>query len=121
VGGLHFVPIKIRAPKLDGTMQIIDDYLLVDALLAPDGKVPFAKENVFRAERFKKNKGYVKSGKPEDDMYVGALRLGYGYAITCQKAQGGEWEKVYVNTFGINDKKWFYTAVTRAKTELNVY
>jgi len=121
VRGLKFVPAKIRAQSLDGSIEIIEDYLLLDTLLYEDSKIPLAIENEFRAERFRKNKVFASSGNPEDDRYVGAIRIGYGYAITCQKAQGGEWDKVYLNIFGVQDKKWLYTAVTRAKQELNVY
>jgi exodeoxyribonuclease-5 len=121
VRGLKFVPAKIRAQSLDGSFEIIEDYLLLDTLLYEDYKIPLAIENEFRAERFRKNKVFANSGNPEDDRYVGAIRIGYGYAITCQKAQGGEWDKVYLNVFGVQDKKWLYTAVTRAKQDLNVY
>ena len=31
------------------------------------------------------------------DPYYNALKVKYGYAITCHKAQGGEWEHVYVD------------------------
>lgn len=121
VRGIKFVPAKIKAQALDGTFQIIEDYLMLDTLLYEDSKIPFIIENEFRAERFRKNKVFATSANPEDDRYVGAIRIGYGYAITCQKAQGGEWDKVYINVFGVQDKKWLYTAVTRAKNDLNVY
>jgi exodeoxyribonuclease-5 len=121
VRGIKFVPAKIKAQALDGTFQIIEDYLMLDTLLYEDSKIPFTIENEFRAERFRKNKVFASSANPEDDRYVGAIRIGYGYAITCQKAQGGEWDKVYLNVFGVQDKKWLYTAVTRAKQQLNVY
>jgi exodeoxyribonuclease-5 len=44
----------------------------------------------------------------------------YGYAITCHKAQGSEWEKVLVieETFPFNKEehaRWLYTAITRAQ------
>ena len=58
---------------------------------------------------------------PKDDRYVGALRLTYGHAITCNKAQGGEWNEVYLNTFKVPNLKWLYTGVTRAVNELRVY
>ena len=121
VSGLTFVPIKIRATGLDGSVKIIDDFILLDILLSEDGKILFEFEKKLRADRFRKNPLYSKSENAEDDKYVGAIRLGYGYSITCQKAQGGEWDKVYINTFGIQDKKWLYTAITRAKTDLNLY
>lgn len=121
VCNLKFVPIKLRSTSLDGLSQIIEDYILLDTLLSENGQIPFEKEKELRAERFRKNKVYSSSGDSDDDRYVGAIRLGYGYSITCQKSQGGEWDKIYVNTFGIHDKRWLYTAITRAKNDLNLF
>lgn len=52
------------------------------------------------------------------DPYINALRCKFGYAITCHKAQGGEWDKVFVDYSGrVSLKKeplrWCYTATTR--------
>jgi hypothetical protein len=57
------------------------------------------------------------------DPYFNALRIKYGYAITCHKAQGGEWVKAYVDFFGrigLKDDqlRWSYTAITRASKTL---
>lgn len=53
------------------------------------------------------------------DPYYNAIQAKYGYAITCHKSQGGEWETVYVDysrrTGLDNDSlRWNYTATTRA-------
>jgi len=53
------------------------------------------------------------------DLYFNAMRVKYGYAITCHKAQGGEWQKVFVDFYGrigLKDEqlRWCYTAITRA-------
>ena len=60
----------------------------------------------------------------EDDFY-NALQIKYAYAITCHKAQGGQWKAVYVDQgFVPKDKidveyfRWLYTAITRATDEL---
>ena len=56
--------------------------------------------------------------------YFSALQVKFGYAITCHKAQGGEWEKVYVDFAGFSSYmheffyRWAYTAITRASKEL---
>lgn len=59
------------------------------------------------------------------DPYLNALRCSYGYAITCHKAQGGEWQHVYID-FGQLAKnptkssyQWAYTAVTRARQKIH--
>jgi hypothetical protein len=61
------------------------------------------------------------------DPYLNALRCNYGYAITCHKAQGGEWEEVYVDLpdpFMFQPIKstyqWIYTAMTRARQTLHL-
>lgn len=61
------------------------------------------------------------------DPYLNALRANYGYAITCHKAQGGEWDDIYVDfprNITLNPTKekyqWIYTAMTRAKKRLHV-
>ena len=61
-----------------------------------------------------------------DDLYFNALHVKYGYAVTCHKAQGGEWPTVIVDFDGRAPNgnaeflRWAYTAVTRAKRELLV-
>ncbi len=53
------------------------------------------------------------------DPYFNALQIKHAYAVTCHKAQGGEWSTVYVD-FQHQDKldhravRWSYTALTRA-------
>lgn len=61
------------------------------------------------------------------DPYLNALRCVYGYAITCHKSQGGEWEDVYVHVprnITLNPTKetyqWIYTSMTRAKKTLHM-
>jgi len=61
------------------------------------------------------------------DPYLNALKTVYGYALTCHKSQGGEWEEVFLyldnKIHGIPKPgiyQWMYTAVTRAKETLHV-
>lgn len=47
----------------------------------------------------------------------------YGYAITCHKSQGSEWDNVLVIEEGFpfekeEHKQWLYTACTRASKKL---
>jgi exodeoxyribonuclease V len=52
-------------------------------------------------------------------MYKSLTQIAYGYAITCHKAQGSEWETVYIQLNDVTHdvKKWLYTALTRAKRD----
>lgn len=60
------------------------------------------------------------------DPYFNALQIKFGYAVTCHKAQGGEWKKVFVDCNAKMGKsnstyfRWLYTAITRAKDKLFV-
>ncbi len=61
------------------------------------------------------------------DVYLNALRCVYGYAITCHKAQGGEWNEVCIDiprnlTLNATSAayQWIYTAITRAKKRLHI-
>lgn len=58
--------------------------------------------------------------------YYQALQVKYAYAVTCHKAQGGQWENVVVDMAGIKPDafltldfhRWLYTATTRATSRL---
>lgn len=58
------------------------------------------------------------------DVYFNALRVKFGYAVTCHKAQGGEWLNTFLDCktsmgyFNSSYFRWLYTGVTRAKDNL---
>jgi exodeoxyribonuclease-5 len=56
-----------------------------------------------------------------ENRYFNALQIKFAYAVTCHKAQGGQWERVFIdqgmfnrNEITIDYLRWFYTALTRA-------
>jgi exodeoxyribonuclease-5 len=59
------------------------------------------------------------------DPYFNALQVKFAYAITCHKAQGGQWPVVFVDQGYLTDElvnddliRWFYTALTRASKQV---
>ncbi len=59
------------------------------------------------------------------DPYYNALQIKYAYAVTCHKAQGGQWEHVYIDQGYITEEmltpdyfRWLYTAITRATEQV---
>jgi ATP-dependent exoDNAse (exonuclease V) alpha subunit len=61
----------------------------------------------------------------KEDPYYNALQIKFAYAVTCHKAQGGQWDAVFVDQGYLTEEmidldflRWLYTAVTRAKKEL---
>lgn len=53
-----------------------------------------------------------------------AQEFDYGYALTCHKAQGSQWDHVFVFDeswcFRANARQWLYTAVTRAAERVTI-
>lgn len=57
--------------------------------------------------------------------YYNALQVKYGYAVTCHKAQGGQWRRVFIDQgfiavdgYDADYYRWLYTAFTRATEKL---
>lgn len=57
--------------------------------------------------------------------YYNALQVKFAYAVTCHKAQGGQWDAVFVDQGYLTEEmintdflRWLYTAVTRSVKEL---
>ena len=56
-----------------------------------------------------------------EDPYFNALQIKFAYAVTCHKAQGGQWERVFIdqgmfnrNEISVDYLRWLYTALTRS-------
>ncbi len=56
-----------------------------------------------------------------NNPYFNALQIKFAYAVTCHKAQGGQWERVFIDQGMFNRQeitidylRWFYTALTRS-------
>ncbi len=56
-----------------------------------------------------------------EDPYFHAVQVKYAYAVTCHKAQGGQWETVFIDQGYLTEEmlgqeyiRWLYTALTRA-------
>ena len=60
-----------------------------------------------------------------EDPHYNALQIKYAYAVTCHKAQGGQWSAIYLDqgylppdTSAIDYYRWLYTAFTRATEQV---
>ena len=60
-----------------------------------------------------------------EDQYFNAMQIKFGYAVTCHKAQGGQWAHIYLDQGYMTDEMltpdyihWLYTAFTRATEHL---
>jgi exodeoxyribonuclease-5 len=57
--------------------------------------------------------------------FYNALQVKFAYAVTCHKAQGGQWDAVFIDPGFLSPEKiditylrWLYTAVTRASKQV---
>ncbi|MBI5727594.1 MAG: AAA family ATPase [Ignavibacteriales bacterium] len=90
----------------------------IHGLVAPDQKMKKKKPTEYKelAEKYKE--------ELNASPYMNAVQVKYGYAITCHKAQGGEWQHVFLDfrSFSSLDSieyfRWAYTAITRTKEAL---
>jgi exodeoxyribonuclease-5 len=65
--------------------------------------------------------------KIKEDGFFNALQVKFAYAVTCHKAQGGQWPCVFVEQGYLTDEminteylRWLYTAVSRASKKLHL-
>ena len=63
--------------------------------------------------------------KLKEDPYYNALQVKYAYAVTCHKAQGGQWKRVFIDQGYMTEDmltpdyfRWLYTAFTRTTETL---
>ena len=74
---------------------------------------------VFRPSKAKRYK------EVRENPYFNAMQVKFAYAVTCHKAQGGQWKCVFVDRMLFGDEpmsrdllRWLYTAITRATEKL---
>jgi ATP-dependent exoDNAse (exonuclease V) alpha subunit len=132
--GIDFMPVEIYVSAPDGRRvvkaMLMKDFLDMDqARLDNEAEFRLTSDFIYRMRQQgihpKRNKEDFLSSLLSDP-YMNAIRARYGYAVTCHKAQGGEWENVYIilekglwHPGDVSLKfKWSYTALTRSTTNL---
>lgn len=129
--GMRFADVSLRFPDRDISFEckIMLDTLTSDApALEPQRFASLYNQILYDPELFNATvpmKARMKILR--SDPYLNALQVKYAYAVTCHKAQGGQWEDVYVDvgylppeasTASVDFYRWLYTAVTRATSRL---
>jgi len=124
--GYRFVDARIRLIDYDVELNakiMLDTLNIESASLTSDQN-----KNLFYTiyEDFQeikpKKKGY---GRVKENPYFNALQVKFAYAVTCHKAQGGQWKNVFIDQGYINENmmdteylRWLYTAITRSTKNL---
>ena len=124
--GLHFADATLALP--DYGNQEISSKVLLDTLLSESASLTYEQSNALYqgvladySHLTTKKKRYE---AVREDPFYSAIQLKYASAITCHKAQGGQWQCVFVDNpiwqdfLTADDLKWLYTAFTRAVEKL---
>lgn len=120
--GFHFVDASLRSVDYNWEIDVI---LWLDTLTtdSPDAGYGLQKR-LF--EEIAKDYPEIHSNREMwktimRSPYYNALQARFAYAVTCHKAQGGQWKHVYIDPgfMGNSDPdrtwvRWLYTAITRA-------
>jgi exodeoxyribonuclease-5 len=125
--GFRFADVVLRFIDYDNLeieCKIILDTLKINSasLTSEDNKQLFY--NVLEDYKNEKTKKKQYEGV-RNDAFFNALQVKFSYAITCHKAQGGQWKNVYLDHGYINENmmdkeylRWLYTAFTRSVEKL---
>lgn len=121
--GFHFVDVTLTFPdyqdlEIESTLLLDTLHTEAPALSAEENDRLFTTiledyaDISLKRDRMKKMKA---------DPYYNALQVKYAYAITCHKAQGGQWKNVFLDQAYLSPDyitpdyfRWLYTAFTRA-------
>lgn len=126
--GFHFADVQLEFtdyaedPVLD--CKIMLDTLYSDApALLPNDQKRFYQEVMKDYDHIPNKR--AKWNELKQNPYYNALQIKFAYAVTCHKAQGGQWDAVFVDQGYLTEEmvntdflRWFYTACTRASKEL---
>ncbi len=124
--GFHFIDAALRSLDYDWA---IDATLWLDTLFtpSPDDNNAMLQQLYDRVgEDYADERNAEKRDKLiRQSPYFNALQVRFAYAVTCHKAQGGQWDNVFIDEGvqieGMSDteqRRWLYTALTRAKKRL---
>ena len=120
--GFRFADMVLKFPDYDLEIEskVMMDVLHLDTPALPPDKNKELFQNVLAdyLDIRIRRKQYEAVRK---DPYFNALQIKFAYAVTCHKAQGGQWERVFIdqgmfnrNEITIDYLRWFYTALTRS-------
>lgn len=125
--GFQFVDASLKAVDYDWEIDVV---LWVDTLISDS---PEANHQLHRTlfEQISEDYPELKHNKKKlvetiyESPYYNALQIRFAYAVTCHKAQGGQWKRVFIDPSNIpveerdrNYYRWLYTAITRATEQI---
>lgn len=127
---IEFADVTLWLPDSDSR---INAKIVVDSLTAETAGLPRDKvETIGRRTLLEADRVYASPSYQREALrncpYFNALQVKYAYAVTCHKAQGGQWDSVFVDMgyippeayLSLDFYRWLYTSVTRASRRLSL-
>ncbi len=125
--GFRFANAQLSFPDYDDTE--IECKILLDTLRSESPSLTSEESKRLLAEveqDYLDIKSRVKRFKEiRENPHFNAVQIKFAYAVTCHKAQGGQWRAVFIDRFLFGDEavtrdwlRWLYTALTRATDRL---
>lgn len=126
--GFRLADVSVRLLYQKGE-PVVDMKILLDTLHLPSPALPHDRFMELWNSILKAHGGRMSKKKSleilREDPYINALQVKFAWALTCHKAQGGQWKQVFIDTEFLMKRppdiaglRWLYTAVTRASEEL---
>ncbi|MBR4690538.1 MAG: AAA family ATPase [Bacteroidales bacterium] len=125
--GFDFAEVTIQFPDYQNIEMTVN--VLLNTLTSESASLTYEESNKLYTEVCadyadikNKRKLYEEVKK---NPYFNALQIKFAYAVTCHKAQGGQWKHVYIDHGYFTDEmlnkeflRWLYTAFTRATEKI---
>jgi exodeoxyribonuclease-5 len=120
--GFRFADMVLKFPDYDLEVEskVMLDVLSLDTPALPSDKNKELYQNIL-ADYISLKTRKLQFEAVRSNPYFNALQIKFAYAVTCHKAQGGQWERVFIdqgmfnrNEITIDYLRWFYTALTRS-------
>lgn len=123
VHGLRFADVTIRLLDYPEEPEF-DARIILDTLMAETPALsPAQQQQLFMSVQEdyadQPSKGAIYR-KMKEDPFFNALQVKFAYAVTCHKAQGGQWKTVFIDQGYVTEEmigtefyRWLYTALTR--------
>lgn len=127
---IYYRNIIVRSVDEEGDKYNRECKIIENLLYKPSGQLSRLENRAMLVD-FRKRHPKIEINSEEfrlkllSDEYFNALWVKFGYAMTCHKAQGGEWDNVTVNFSYFPGRpsdfyRWAYTAITRGRKTLSV-
>jgi exodeoxyribonuclease-5 len=127
--GFRFADVSLKFRDYNNTE--IDAKIILDTLHSESASLTY-EQNVELYRKIEEDFPEIKTKKKRfetirEHPFFNALQVKFAYAVTCHKAQGGQWKKVYIDQGWVNEEminkeylRWLYTAFTRTTKELDL-